>query len=119
MANRTSKIEIPSGLLKGKWLPALISLVVGLALGTSFGREILDSAGFPASCVRAIQRASKAIDSGKEVADNGKSALAAVKELRIGQAASFLSEARDRAVTLISQAQRFDDARRVCDADRE
>jgi hypothetical protein len=118
MADKASSI-IPAGLLKKKWLSTLVSLIVGLGLGTTLGREVLDSAGIPASCVRTIQRADRAIDTGTEVADNGKAALAALKDVKVGEAVNLLGEAKDGANTLVELVQRFNAARKTCDADRK
>jgi len=109
---------LPSGLLKNKWISSIVSLVVGLGLGTTIGREILGAAGVPASCVRTIQRADAAIGAGKAVADDGRAALDAVTALRINEAGNLLVEAKDGAIRLVTEAKRFDRARKTCDDDR-
>ncbi len=101
------------------WIATIASLVVGLALGTTFGRSLLDSAGIPESCVRTINRAERAIDTGTAVADDGKAALQAVKDLRIGDAGSLLAEVKRNATRLIDETSRFDTARKRCQADRK
>lgn len=101
------------------WIATLMSLVVGLGLGTTVGRSLLDSAGIPESCVHTITRAERAIDTGTAVADDGKAALAAVKDLRIGDAGSLLAEVKRNAARLLDEAGRFDRARKRCQADRE
>ncbi len=119
MAKKDSTSPIPAGLLKNKWLSSILSLIVGLGLGTTFGRDLLDSAGIPASCVRTIQRADRAIKTGTAVADDGKAAFAAVKDLRIAEASDLLREAKVGADALIELVQRFNDARTECDTDRK
>ncbi len=100
-------------------LPTIVSLLVGLGVGTTFGRSLLDSAGIPESCVRTIQRAERAIDTGTAVADDGRAALQAVKDLRIGDAGNLLADVKRNATRLLEEAGRFDKARKRCQADRE
>jgi hypothetical protein len=119
MAERSSSSIIPEGLLKKKWLSTIVSLLVGLGLGTTFGREVLDSAGIPASCVRTIQRADRAIETGTAVADDGKAAFQAVKDLEISTAADFLRDAKNGADALVELVQLFNEARTTCNADRK
>ena len=119
MAKKPSSPVIPAGLLRSKWVSTIASLIVGLGLGTTLGRELLDSAGIPASCVRTIQRAERAIDTGTSVANDGTAAFAAVKDLKITRAADLLRDAKDGASALVELVQRFNDARKVCDADRK
>lgn len=101
------------------WIATLVSLVVGLGLGTTFGRSLLDSAGIPESCVRTITRAERAIDAGTAVADDGRAALAAVRDLDIGEAGSLLADVKRNATILVNQAGRFDAARKRCEAERD
>ena len=105
--------------MKKGLLPTIVSLLVGLGVGTTFGRSLLDSAGIPESCVRTIQRAERAIDTGTAVADDGRAALQAVKDLRIGDAGSLLADVKRNATRLLEEAGRFDKARKRCQADRE
>jgi hypothetical protein len=119
MAKKTTLPKLPDGLLKKGWVSALVSLIVGLGLGTTLGREVLESAGIPESCVRTIQRATRAMDTGTEVADDGKAALAALRDLEVGRAGDLLAEARDGADTLVGLVQRFNEARKACDTDRK
>jgi hypothetical protein len=114
-----SSTEKAAGLVKNKWVASIVSLLVGLGLGTTLGNQVLDTAGIPASCVRTIQRADTAIATGRSVADDGKAALTAVKDLRIGDAADLLNEARDKAGELITQAQKFNTSRKNCAEDRK
>jgi hypothetical protein len=116
---RASSTEKAAGLIKNKWVASIVSLLVGLGLGTTLGNQVLDSAGIPASCVRAIQRADTAIATGQSVADDGKAALAAVKDLKIGRAADLLGDARDSAAKLLDQAKKFNTSRKNCDEDRK
>lgn len=113
----SSKRRMPN--VPKSWVATLVSLVVGLGVGTTFGRSILDSAGIPESCVRTISRAERAIDTGTSVADDGKAALQAVKDLRIGDAGNLLAEVKRNATRLLDEASRFDAARRRCQSDRE
>lgn len=101
------------------WIATLASLVVGLGLGMTFGRSLLDSAGIPESCVRTITRAERAIDAGTAVADDGRAALAAVRDLDIGEAGSLLADVKRNATILVNQAGRFDAARKRCEAERD
>jgi hypothetical protein len=101
------------------WVATLVSLIVGIGVGTTFGRSILDSAGIPESCVRTISRAERAIDTGTSVADDGQAALQAVKDLRIGEAGDLLAEVKRNALLLIDQAGRFNTVRQRCQADRK
>ncbi len=119
MARKASSPAIPAGLLRNKWLSSILSLIVGLALGTTFGRDLLDSAGIPASCIRTIQRADRAIETGTAVADDGNAAFAAVKDLRIGEASDLLRDAKAGAATLVELVQRFNEARVQCNTDRK
>ena len=118
MAERTSRTKLPSGLLKNRWISGLVSLLVGLGLGTTLGREVLGAAGVPASCVRTIQRADTAIATGKTIADDGKRALDAVTALRLTAAGDLLVQVKDGAVQLLGEAQRFERARKHCNTDR-
>ena len=108
-------------LLKNKkgWVASLLSLVVGLGLGTTLGREVLDTAGIPASCVRTIQRADRAIDAGTSIADDSKAALGAVTDLRFGEAGDLLSNIPGAASRLFKQAGKFNTSRKQCNRDRE
>ena len=114
-----SSAEKAAGLIKNKWVASIVSLLVGIGLGTTLGNQVLDSAGIPASCVRTIQRADTAIATGQSVADDGKAALAAVKDLRIGDAADLLGQAKDDAGNLINQAKKFNVSRKNCNEDRK
>jgi hypothetical protein len=113
------KAASASGFIKNKWVAAAVSLLVGLGLGTTLGNQVLDTAGIPASCVRALQRADTAIATGRSVADDGSAALDAVKGLRIGEAGDLLIQAKDGAVLLVRQASRFNTSRQRCSADRK
>lgn len=119
MADGTKKTTSASGLIKNRWVASAVSLLVGLGLGTTLGNQVLDTAGVPASCVRAIQRADAAIATGQSVADDGKAALDAVKGLRIGEAGDLLGQAKDSASRLLHQTQKFNVARKNCSADRK
>jgi hypothetical protein len=114
------KIDL-TDLLKGKkgLLPTILSLIVGLALGTALGREVLDTAGVPASCVRTIQHGDAAIEAGTAIADDGKAALNAVTELRFNQAGDLLGNIPDNAALLLERTRRFNKSRTQCNADRE
>lgn len=116
MVEKKSRRALPK--VQKSWVATLVSLAVGLGLGTTFGRSVLDSAGIPESCVRTITRAERAIDTGTSVADDGKAALRAVKGLRIGEAGTLLAEVKRNAARLIDEAGRFDAARKRCRADR-
>jgi len=118
-ANETTASKRPSGLIKNKWVASIVSLVVGLGLGTGLGREVLDTAGIPASCVRALQRADTAVSTGQAIGDRGKAALEAVKALHIGEAGDLLGQAKDEAFRLVRQAKKFNVSRKSCDADRK
>jgi hypothetical protein len=118
VADDTNKTATASGLIKNKWVASAVSLLIGLGLGTTLGNQVLDTAGVPASCVRAIQRADTAIATGKSVADDGKAALDAVKGLRLGEAGDLLGQAKDSAARLVRQAGRFNVSRQTCAADR-
>ena len=96
----------------------IVSLVLGLGVGTTFGRSVLDSAGIPASCVRTISRAERAIDTGTAVAHDGRAALAAVKGLRLGEAGDLLSKVKQNATRLFDETQGFNTSRKRCDSDR-
>jgi hypothetical protein len=111
--------ERTSSLIKNKWVASAISLLVGLGLGTTLGNQVLDTAGVPASCVRAIQRADTALATGQAAADNGRAAFAAVKELRFGDAADLLGDAKKDAALLFDQAKRFNSSRKECKTDRD
>jgi hypothetical protein len=102
-----------------KTVASVVTLVIGLVLGTAFGRDLLGAAGIPESCVRTIERASRAIDTGTALADDGRAALTAVRDVRVGDALDLLRDARDNAVALASQVQRFNTARVACNEDRE
>lgn len=115
----TSSTEKAAGLIKNKWVSSIVSLLVGLGLGTTVGNQVLDTAGVPASCVRTIQRADVAIATGQSVADDGKAALAAVKDLRISDAADLLGEAKDSAGQLVNQVKKFNVSRKNCNEDRK
>lgn len=119
MAGKSSSTHRRTRNVPKSWVATLVSLVVGLGVGTTFGRSILDSAGIPESCVRTISRADRAIDTGTSVADDGKAALQAVKDLRIGDAGDLLAEVKRNASRLLDEASRFDAARKRCQADRE
>lgn len=119
MAERSSGVRRALPKVQKSWIATLASLVVGLGLGTTVGRSLLDSAGIPESCVRTITRAERAIDTGTAVADDGKAALQAVKDLRIGEAGNLLAEVTRNATRLLDEAGRFDTARKRCQADRE
>lgn len=119
MAEKKTSTKRTASTVPKSWIATLASLVVGLGLGTTFGRSLLDSAGIPESCVRTISRAERAIDTGTAVADDGQAALQAVKDLRIGEAGSLLAEVKRNASRLLEQAGRFDTARKRCQADRE
>jgi phage shock protein A len=69
--------------------------------------------------VRTIQRADKAITTGKSVADNGKAALSALTALHVTDAGHLLGQAKDGAATLIAQTKQFDKSRKRCNADRK
>jgi hypothetical protein len=111
--------QSPSGLIKNRWVATAVSLLIGLGLGTTLGRNVLDTAGVPASCVRAIQRADTALATGNAVADNGKAALDAVKGLRLGEAGDLLGEVKNDATRFFGQAKRFNVSRARCKADRK
>jgi len=125
-ADRAEKTEKPekagqgttSGLIKNRWVAGIVSLLIGLGLGTTLGNQVLDTAGIPASCVRAIQRADTALATGKSVADDGRAALDAVKGLRLGEAADLLGNAKDQAVEFFGQAKKFNTSRKRCKDDR-
>lgn len=119
MAEKASKSIIPASLSKNKWVSTILSLIVGLGLGTTFGREVLESAGIPESCVQALQRAERALDTGTAVADDGKAAFAAVKAVKIPEAVDLLRSAKSGADELVELVQRFNDARRSCNTDRK
>jgi hypothetical protein len=106
------------GLIKNRWVAAVVTLLIGLGLGTTVGNQVLGTAGIPASCVRAIQRADTALATGRSVADQGKAALAAVKGLQLGEAADLLGNAKDQAFTFVRQAKRFNVSRKTCKKDR-
>ncbi len=118
MTAATRRTRIPPGLLKNRWLSSLVSLVVGLALGTTVGRDILKSTGVPASCVHAIQRADRALKAGQAVADDGRAALDAVKGVHFTEVGDLLGRAKREAATLFDEAGRFNTARHRCDRDR-
>jgi len=111
--------ERASGLIKNRWVASIVSLLVGLGLGTTLGNQVLDSAGVPASCVRAIQRADTALATGQAIAADGKAALSAVKDLRFGDAGDLLSDARREAGLLVDQVKRFNSSRKECKTDRD
>ena len=118
-STKATKTTKPTGLLKNKWLASLVSLIAGLGVGTTLGREVLDTAGIPASCVRALQRADTAISTGKSIGDNGKAALDAVTSLHIGDAGNLLSKAKDDALKLVDEAKHFNKSRKTCNNDRK
>ncbi len=111
--------ERASSLIKNKWVASIVSLLIGLGLGTTLGNQVLDSAGVPASCVRAIQRADTALATGQSVANNGKAALDAAKSLQFGQVADLLGDAKRDAALLVDQVKRFNSSRKECKADRD
>lgn len=119
MAETSSSSQRRTPNVPKSWVATLVSLVVGLGIGATFGRSILDSAGIPESCVRTISRAERAIDTGTSVADDGKAALQAVKDLRIGEAGDLLAEIKRNASRLLGEASRFNTARQRCQADRK
>lgn len=119
MAEKSSSSQRRTPNVPKSWVATLVSLVVGLGIGTTFGRSILDSAGIPESCVRTISRAERAIDTGTSVADDGKAALQAVKDLRIGEAGDLLAEIKRNASRLLGEASQFNTARQRCQADRK
>jgi hypothetical protein len=110
---------LPKGMLKSKWLSGLLSLIVGLLLGTTLGNDILQSAGVPKSCVRAIQRADRAINAGESVADNGKQALTAARDVRVRDAIDLLREAATQTERLFTLAARFEKSRQKCNEERK
>ncbi len=114
------KLDLTS-LLKNKkgWVASLVSLILGLGLGTTLGREVLDTAGIPASCVRTIQRAERAIDAGTSIADDSKAALNAVTDLRFGDAGDLLGGIPDNASRLFEQTGKFNKSRKQCNRDRD
>ncbi|MCJ7670999.1 MAG: hypothetical protein MUP67_03000 [Acidimicrobiia bacterium] len=119
-SNKTASSKtVPSGLIKNRWVATAVSLLIGIGLGTTVGRSVLDTAGVPASCVKTIQRADTALATGTAVADNGKAALAAVKGLRIGEAGDLLGQVKDDAARFVTQAKRFNTLRQQCKADRK
>jgi hypothetical protein len=105
-------------MIKNRWVATAVSLLIGIGLGTTFGKSVLDTAGIPASCVKTIQRADAALATGTAVADNSKAALAAVKGLRIGEAGDLLGQVKDDAGRFFDQAKRFNTLRQQCKADR-
>ena len=109
----------PAGLIKNRWVATAVSLLIGIGLGTTFGKSVLDTAGIPPSCVRAIQRADTALATGNSVADNASAALDAVKSLRIGEAGDLLGNVKDDTVRFFDQAKRFNVSRKHCRADRK
>ena len=111
--------KIPKGLLKNKWFSGIASLVVGLLLGTTLGGNILESAGVPKSCVRAIQHADHALVAGKTAANDGKAALAAAKSVHVSEAVDNLRDAAKYARRLFDLAARFDAAHKRCNSDRK
>jgi len=119
VAEKSSSTRRRTPTVQKSWIATLVSLVVGLGVGTTLGRSVLDSAGIPASCVRTINRAERAIDTGTVVADDGKAALQAVKDLRIGDAGNLLAEVKQNASRLLDEASRFNTARQRCQADRK
>jgi hypothetical protein len=119
MAEGSSKKQATSGLIKNRWVATAVSLLVGLGIGTTLGRSVLDTAGVPASCVRTIQRADDALATGSAVANNGRAALDAVKGLHLGEASDLLGQAKDDAVHFFDQAKRFNASRKRCNTDRK
>ncbi len=107
MAEKASSSIIPASLRKNKWVSTILSLVVGLGLGTTLGREVLESAGIPESCVHALQRADRALDTGTAVADDGKAAFVAVKDVNIPEAFDLLRAAKNGADDLVELARTF------------
>lgn len=118
MAERAKRTPA-TGLIKNRWIASLVSLVVGLGVGTTLGQEILGTAGVPASCVRTIQHGNAAVATGKKVAADSSDALEAVKALRVSDALTVLGVARDDAARLLRQAERFERSRKRCNADRK
>jgi len=106
-------------IIKSKWGSGIVSLLIGLLLGTTVGGDLLDSAGVPKSCVHAIQRADRALDAGKQATSNGKAALAAAKGVRVRTAVDLLQEAVHDTQRLLQLTDRFNDARQRCDKDRK
>jgi hypothetical protein len=119
MADGSSRKQATSGLIKNRWVATAVSLLVGLGIGTTFGRSVLDTAGVPPSCVRTIQRADEALATGSAVADNGRAALDAVKGLRLGEASDLLGQAKDDTVRFFNQAKHFNQSRKRCNTDRK
>ena len=110
---------VPTGLIKNRWVATAVSLLIGIGVGTTFGKSVLDTAGIPASCVKTIQRADAALATGSAVADNGSAALDAVKGLRIGEAGKLLGQVKDDTVRFFAQAKKFNALRERCQADRK
>lgn len=108
----------PSGLIKNRWVASLVSLLIGLGLGTTVGKQVLDTAGVPASCVRTIQRADRALGTGTAVANDGRAALDAVKGLHFGEAGDLLGRARKNASSFFHQVGKFNTSRKSCKEDR-
>lgn len=111
--------KAPTTVIKNRWVASIVSLLLGLGLGTSVGREVLNTAGIPASCVRAIQRADHAVTTGKGIAADGKAALKAVTRLHFAEAGDVLGDAKDKAHRLATQASEFNKSRKKCRADRK
>ncbi len=110
--------ERAPGFLKSRWFTSIVSLLIGLGLGTTLGDKVLDSTGVPASCVRTIQRAETALANAETIAENGREAFDAVTDVRIGDAVELLTTAADDAQLLLDQVAEFNDSRKECQADR-
>ena len=108
-----------TGFIKNRWVASIVSLLVGLGLGTTIGNQVLDTAGIPASCVRTIQRADTALATGKSVANDGRAALDAIRSLSFGEAADLLGNAKDNAVQFVGQIKDFNRSREKCESDRK
>ncbi|MCJ7437067.1 MAG: hypothetical protein MUP97_04805 [Acidimicrobiia bacterium] len=108
-----------SGLIKNRWVATVLSLLIGIGVGTTFGKSVLDTAGVPASCVKTIQRADVALATGTAVTDNASAALDAIKGLQVGAAGDLLGQAKANTVRFFDQAKRFNTLRKQCKADRK
>jgi len=107
-----------SGLIKNRWVASIVSLLIGIGLGTTVGKQVLNTAGVPPSCVRTIQRADRALGTGSAVADDGRAALDAVKGLHFGEAADLLGSAKNNATKFFHQVGKFNTSRKNCKKDR-